>query len=170
MEFEEFVRDRLPDLVRFTAAMCADRSLAEDVVQNVLIRIYPKWPTVSALDVPEAYVRRALVREYLSWRRKWGRFVPHAAIQGIALDRPVEDHVDRSAQRSELAQQLAALPPRQRTVLVMQYYGGWSDREIAVAIGCRPSTVRAYASRGLAALRVSLGSADRPSMGRIHAD
>lgn len=46
-----------------------------------------------------------------------------------------------------------ALPVRQRTVLVLRYYVGHSDREIAGALGCRESSVRSLAARAFASLR-----------------
>lgn len=73
MEFDQFAAERLPALVRFATAMCADAALAEDIVQEVLARVAAKWTKIGALDVPEAYVRKSLVNEYLSWRRKWAR-------------------------------------------------------------------------------------------------
>jgi RNA polymerase sigma-70 factor (sigma-E family) len=154
MEFEAFVQARLPALVGFTAALCADPTLAEDVVQEVLIRVQRRWPAVASLDVPEAYVRKALVNEYLSWRRKLGRVIPKAEVHPPGFDAP--DHAEVHAQRSLLADHLAALPPRQRAVLVMRYYAGLTDAEIAEILGCRPVTVRGYAVRALAALRVEL--------------
>lgn len=154
MEFETFVRERMPALVRFTAALCADRALAEDVVQDVLVRVHARWATVGELDAPEAYVRRALVNEYLSWRRKWARLIPHGVLPGAEPSSP--DPADQQADRSELAAELANLPARQRAVLVMRYYGGLPDDEIASTLGCGPSTVRAHAARGLATLRVEL--------------
>src|SRR5215467_241830 len=128
----------MPALVRFTAALCADRALAEDVVQDVLVRMHARWSQIGELDVPEAYVRRALVNEYLSWRRKWARLIPHAVLPGEERSSP--DPAGEQAERSELAAELANLPPRQRAVLVMRYYGGLSDDEIAGALGCRRST------------------------------
>lgn len=160
MEFEQFARTRLPDLLRFTAALCADRALAEDVVQEVLVRVHRRWDTIAALDAPEAYVRRALVNEYLSWRRKWARVVPRAELTD---ERTTPDHAEQHADRSLLADELRRLPPRQRTVLVLRYYAGLTDNEIADVLGCRPVTVRGYAARALAALRVELSSPVRSS-------
>jgi RNA polymerase sigma-70 factor (sigma-E family) len=152
VEFEQFAADRLPALVRFTTAICADAGLAEDLVQDVLIRIHARWAKVGALDLPEAYVRRALVNEYLSWRRKWSRLIPRADV--TPLQQPV-DPAEQVAQRSELAQRLATLPARQRAVLVLRYYEDLSDNDIASVLGCRPATVRSYAARALAALRIA---------------
>lgn len=155
MDFDQFARERMPALVRFTAALCADRGLAEDVVQEVLARVYQHWPRIERLDAPEAYVRRALVNEYLSWRRKWARTIPRADVHGVGNE---PDPADRHADRAELVAELAALPARQRAVLVMRYYGGLTDNEIAEILGCRPATVRGYAARALRALRVELAS------------
>jgi DNA-directed RNA polymerase specialized sigma24 family protein len=53
--------------------------------------------------------------------------------------------------------EIGKLPRRQRAVLALRYYEDRSDAEIAELLGCAPSTVRAYASRALAALRTELG-------------
>jgi RNA polymerase sigma factor (sigma-70 family) len=48
---------------------------------------------------------------------------------------------------------LFRLPYRQRAVLVLRYWGDWSEAEIADALGCRAGTVKTLASRGIARLR-----------------
>jgi RNA polymerase sigma-70 factor (sigma-E family) len=155
VDFEQFIREKAPGLLRFTTAMSANRAVAEDILQEVLARVYQRWDRIVQLERPEAYVRRALVNEYLSWRRRWARVIPHAVIDTGAT---VPDHAGGHAERSALTAELAALPSRQRTVLVMRYYGGATDAEIAEALRCRPSTVRAYASRALATLRIELSN------------
>jgi RNA polymerase sigma factor (sigma-70 family) len=57
---------------------------------------------------------------------------------------------------SELADVVEQLPFRQRVVIVGRYWGGWSEAEIAAALGCRPGTVKSLASRALATLRLEL--------------
>jgi RNA polymerase sigma factor (sigma-70 family) len=64
---------------------------------------------------------------------------------------------------------IAGLPPRQRAVLVLRYYEDRSDAEIADLLGCAPGSVRAYASRGLAALRVELRP-DPPELALLTGD
>jgi RNA polymerase sigma factor (sigma-70 family) len=56
----------------------------------------------------------------------------------------------------DLHRALAALPERQRTVLVLRYVHDLPDAEIAVIVGCRPATVRSSAARGLRSLRKDL--------------
>ena len=71
-------------------------------------------------------------------------------------DRVTPDHAVLYAERDALLAELGKLPRRQRAVLVLRYYQGLSDPEIAGVIGCTPGTVRGYASRALAALPVEM--------------
>lgn len=149
--FEQFVRGRGPALLRFATVLAGDRGTGEDVLQEVLTRAMRRWPHIRALDSPGGYVRRMIVNEYLSWRRKWARLIPSALVLD---DRETPDHADRHAERDALSHRLDALPPKQRAVLVLRYYEDLPDREIAAVLGCPVGTVRSHASRGLAALRI----------------
>jgi len=76
MTFEEFAATRLPRMLRFAGVLTAERALAEDVVQEVLIRVHARWNRIGAMDRPELYVRKMIVNEFLSWRRRSWRLVP----------------------------------------------------------------------------------------------
>ncbi len=154
MTYEEFVAARLPALVRFASVLTGDRALAEDVVQEVLARTHVRWRKIAQLDQPDSYVRRMVVNEYLSWRRRWARYVPHADAGQETLPDVAVQHAEQYAERDALRAELARLPRRQRTVLVLRYYLGFSDNEIADVLGCTPGTVRGYASRALSTLRI----------------
>lgn len=154
MGFDDWARSRLAGLLRFAMVVTCDRGIAEDIVQEVLLKAHRRWDRIQAADSPEAYVRRMIVNEYLSWRRKWSRFIPSPDVLDPWPDGP--DPAERHADRAELVAELAKLPPRQRAVIALRYYGGLSDAEIAAALSCRPATVRSQASRALAKLRVGL--------------
>jgi RNA polymerase sigma-70 factor (sigma-E family) len=154
--FEEFTGTRLAGLLRFAVVLTGERGLAEDVVQEVLLRVHQRWHRIAVLDSPEHYVRRMITNEYLSWRRRWGRVVPQAE---PAVPPSSVDHATAYAERDALRIELEKLPRRQRAVLVLRYYAGLSDSEIADVLGCGAGTVRGYASRALAALRVELAPA-----------
>jgi RNA polymerase sigma-70 factor (sigma-E family) len=155
MRFEEFAAARLPAVLRFAGVLTGDRGLAEDVVQEVLIRVHKRWAQIDGLDRPELYVRKMVVNEYLSWRRRSWRQIPGGAAQDVD-DRLTPDHALGHAERDALLAELGKLPRRQRAVLVLRYYEDLPDSEIAEVLGCTPGTVRGYASRALAALRVEL--------------
>jgi RNA polymerase sigma-70 factor (sigma-E family) len=164
--FEEFAAARLPALMRFAVVLTGDRGVAEDVVQEVLIRLNERWRRIAAAGSPEPYVRRMVVNQYLSWRRRWWRHVPHAdpgSAAGAAGLPVVPDPAGNHADRDALLAELRRLPPRQRAVLVLRYYEGLPDADIAQALGCTPGTVRSHASRGLAALRIELTPLPAPA-------
>ncbi len=141
------------ELWRFAMRLTRDRELSEDVVQEVLLRVHQRWPHIGGLDSPEHYVRRMITNEYLSWRRRWARIMPRAEV-GSEAGSP--DHAGRHAERDAILAELAKLPRQQRAVLALRYYAGLSDPEIAEELGCSPGTVRGYASRALATLRIEL--------------
>lgn len=151
--FEQYVRRRGPELIRFAAAVSADPVLAEDVVQSVFERVHRDWERISHMVAVDAYVRRAVVNETVSWRRRFGRLV----LRAIPVDRPAPgDHSEEHAVRSDLAERVARLPARQRAAVVMRFWGDLPDDEIAAALGCRPVTVRGYISRALRSLRIEM--------------
>jgi RNA polymerase sigma-70 factor (sigma-E family) len=166
MTFEDWARQSLPGLLRFSTALCGGRHLAEDVVQEVLLRASARWDTIGAVDHPDAYLRRMVINEFLSWRRKWSRVTPRAEIDAGQ----VGDHAAGVVNRDALLTELAKLPRRQRTVLVLRYYCGHSDAEIAELLGCSTGTIRGYASRALATLRIDLttGTLHRRSTSHAH--
>jgi RNA polymerase sigma-70 factor (sigma-E family) len=155
MTFDEFAAARLPTLLRFTAVLAGDRATAEDLAQEVLIRVHAQWGRISAMDSPEHYVRKMLLNEFLSWRRRSWRLIPNPAV-AAAHDRAEADHADQYAERDALLTELGKLPRQQRAVLVLRYYEDLDDAAIASLMGCAPGTVRGYATRALAALRVEM--------------
>ena len=141
-------------LLRFAYVLTGDHHLAEDVVQEALVQVHRRW---ARIDEPHAYVRKAVLRHYLSWRRR--RSSGELPAQD-ATDRSVRgvDHADLVADRDALWTLLATLPRQQRAVLTLRFYEDLDDAAIAELIGCSPAAVRAYASRGLARLRQSDGA------------
>jgi RNA polymerase sigma-70 factor (sigma-E family) len=155
MTFDDFAGARLPAVLRFATALTGDPDLAKDLVQEVLMRASGRWQDIGQLDRPEAYVRKMVVNEHLSWRRRSWRLIPSGMsghLTGPASPDPADGYVDRQALLAELAK----LSRRQRTALVLRYYEGYSDAEIADVMGCTQSTVRGHVFKALAALRVEL--------------
>jgi RNA polymerase sigma-70 factor (sigma-E family) len=168
MRFEEFALARLPALLRYAMLLTDDRELARDLVQEVLARALVRWRRIGKLEEPYGYVRKMVTNEYLSLLRR--RRVHTVALTYEALDGPGAPATAEVApgrpDESELWQRLSTLPRKQRAVIVLRYYEDLTDQEIADVLGCGASTVRSYASRALATLRVELA---RPTMseGRV---
>jgi hypothetical protein len=100
MTFEEFAAVRLPAVLKFAAVLAGDRGLAEDMVQEVLIRANARWQVIENLPWPEAYVRKMIVNEYLAWRRRSWRLVLSArAPTSRACPHPIPPPVTPNARR-----------------------------------------------------------------------
>ena len=146
----DFAREHGLELTRFAYLISGDRTRADDLVQDVLLAMHRRFGARLEIEQPVAYARRAIVNANVSFNR---RRSSTEVLTAIDLDRPVTD----DAGPDDLWSLLATLPHRQRVVLVMRYYLGYSDAEIAGTLGCRRGTVRSLASRALADLRASDG-------------
>ncbi|TVT58155.1 SigE family RNA polymerase sigma factor [Amycolatopsis rhizosphaerae] len=154
--FEQFVADRLDRLLRYATVLTCDPHLAQDIVQDVLVRAQDRWSRIGALAAPEPYVRRMVTNEYLSWRRRRAArtvTLTHGALDEIGT--PVADHANAHAERDAMRQRIASLPRKQRAAIVLRYYEDCTDAEIGEALGCTTGTVRSHISRALKALRAA---------------
>jgi RNA polymerase sigma-70 factor (sigma-E family) len=159
--FTGFVREHTSALLRTAYLLTGNGDAAEELVQDTLVRLYPKWDRVAAAEVPVAYVRRALTNGYINQRRRASsRDQRYADVPDRGDPR---DAVAEFADRDEMWTILHGLPDRQRAALVLRFYEGLPDEQIAAALGCRLGTVRSLVSRGLAALRVQLSEPGRMS-------
>ena len=149
--FAAYVAARQTALLRLAVVLCGDVHLAEELVADVLAKVFERWPDVAAADHPHAYVRRMLANHYVSWQRKWGRQRPVGA---EFFEAAVSDGSHEHAERDAVIAGLKRLPRRQRAVLVLHFYEGLTAAEIAATLDCGSGTVRSHLSRGLAALRV----------------
>ncbi|SHG30386.1 RNA polymerase sigma-70 factor, sigma-E family [Jatrophihabitans endophyticus] len=156
-DFDAYVQQHGDALLRFAVTLTGDPRLAEEIVQDVLLRAFQRWERITVLERPHAYVRRMVVNEHVSWRRRWSRLEPRAEVEPAVA---VSDDGASRDDRAELVAEIVRLPRRQRAVLAMRYFEDLPDDEIAAALGCSRATVRSIAARALAALRVRMTEAD----------
>ncbi|MEV4618770.1 SigE family RNA polymerase sigma factor [Asanoa sp. NPDC049573] len=161
MTFEEYVLTRGPALVRLARLLAGDDHRADDLVQEVLARAYPRWARIARADDPDRYVRRMLVNARNSgWRRAMRR--REVSLTGFDTLPASASGVD-SADRDALWRLVAGLPARQRAALVLRYYEDLDDAAIAEILGCSAVTVRTHVMRAIATLRAQVGPAGFPS-------
>lgn len=153
-EFEEFVAASSRSLRRTAYLMCGDWHRAEDIVQTVFVRVYLKWDKIEHTEGPGPYTRRAVVNAAIDESRKpWRRERAVAEAPDFASR---NDHAVAAADRDEVTQALAALPPRQRAVVILRYAEDHDVDTTADLLGISPGTVKSQAARGLATLRKSM--------------
>jgi RNA polymerase sigma-70 factor (sigma-E family) len=145
--FRVFVDTRSRALLHTARLLTGDAHAAEDLVQESLARLVPRWGKV---DNPEAYARVTMHRLQISrWRRR-------AVIsEEPGPDLPAvgaADHSDAVHDRVVLARALARLTPRQRSVLVCRHIEDLDERETAQRLGLRVGSVRSINHRALARL------------------
>jgi len=150
-----FIDARSCSLLRFAYLLTGDHGLAEDLLQNSLIKVYLSWDRIRDWAALEAYTRTVMTRTQLSW---WRRPARREVLGVEPTERAVRDHPqsqqrDQVDERGELWRLLATLGPRQRAVLVLRFYEDLSEAEIARVLGCTTGTVKSQLSRGLARLR-----------------
>ncbi len=156
-DFSDWVAARGPRLVGFGYLLCRDRDLAQDLAQEALARLHLHWQRISRGGDPEAYARRCMLNQLLTWRRRrsWSEQTMESdRLDRVGVDTP--DHSDRIGTHEAMWALLGALPIRQRAVVVLRFYEDCTDAEIADLLGCRQATVRSHASKALARLRDQL--------------
>lgn len=147
--FEDFVRTRSTALLRVAFLLTGDARLAEDLLQDVLSRMYVRWRKINGQ--PEAYARRALTNRVIShWR--WRRRRPEAPLPA-AFDHAAPEEPAQALTDAALLAALRALPKRQRAAVVLRYVQDLPEREVAELLHCSVGTVKSNASRGLTRLR-----------------
>jgi RNA polymerase sigma-70 factor (sigma-E family) len=163
-EMDRFVEVHASSVVRFAFLLTHDAVLAEDLAQDVFAQVIRLGRDVAGLENPSAYLRRMVVNSATSWRRR-GR---NREIPSESVDTPASAAMgteDAFAERDLMWRVLAQLPTRQRAVLVLRFYEGLPEHEIATLLGCAPGTVRSLATRAFSTLRSHPQLSNRTSSG-----
>jgi len=148
---DDLYRTHRMQMVRLAILLVDDISSAEDVVQEAFTGLYRNWGGLRDRNAAIGYLRTAVVngsRSMLRRRRTARAYVPPDP--GTA--RSAESLAMLSTEHQAVVSALADLAPRQREVLVLRYYGGLSEAEIAEATGLSKGTVKSTASRAVAKL------------------
>ena len=144
--FEDFSRDHWHGAHRLATSVAGSAAVGEDIAQDVFDRMCRTWGTA---DEPAAYLRVAIVNGCRSYHRR--RRTEHAYMPSL-----VSFDCEFTGPPGELDDVVTALPDRQRLVVRLRYWEGFSEAEIADVLGCRPDTVKSLAARARDRLAASL--------------
>ena len=147
--------------------MCGRRSAAEDIVQDAFLSL---WRSTSGYDPGRGSVRSWVLsvvhnRAIDAFRRQSSRDSRDVPDEGIAERLPAPDATDLEVERLDDARQVRAaldeLPPDQRQVIELAYFGGFTHAQIAEMLELPPGTVKGSMRLGLTKMRYVLGEASR---------
>jgi len=142
-------------LVRMSAMLLGDTSAAEEVVQEAFIAVHAAWRRLRDADKAVPYLRRAVLNRSRSILRH--RMVVDRHMPAREPDMPsAEQGAITQLERSAVIEALRSLPARQREALVLKFYLGLSEEEVAAAMKISTGAVKSHTSRGKAALRAAL--------------
>jgi RNA polymerase sigma factor (sigma-70 family) len=150
-QLARFCEDEYGRLVGMLSLYCRDRHLAEELAQDTLVRVINKWSSVRGMDCPPAWAYRVAinlanshVRRRLAERRATRRMSSRSATAVHDPDTPTAIAV-RTA--------VAALPRRERAVVVLRFFADLPVRQVSHLLGYPEGTVKTLTARALAALR-----------------
>jgi DNA-directed RNA polymerase specialized sigma24 family protein len=106
--FSELVATRSPALLRTAYLVVGDHQLADDLLQEALVKAYVAWPRLRDVTRAEAYVRRTIVTTAISWRRR--RSFHEHPIE-VVPEIWEADQAERLASRDDVWAQVCGLHP-----------------------------------------------------------
>jgi RNA polymerase sigma-70 factor (sigma-E family) len=157
-DFDGFVADAATRLLRIAYLLTGNHEDAEDLLQDVLERVYLAWPRI---DDPYSYTRTALARRAANRWRLRGRH-PETLMDLEMLTLAVGDSPERTRlpdttaeidDRRLLMNALMSLPPHQRAVVVLRYFDDLTESQAAAVLGCSVGAVKSQSSRAVSRLR-----------------
>jgi RNA polymerase sigma-70 factor (sigma-E family) len=153
--FADYVAARSSTLHRVAYLMVGDVGLAQDLVQEALIKTYVAWPRLRDHGNAEAYTCRAITTTAIDWfrRKAWSA----GRSSGPPPDIAAPGHAEGVDERTWLWQCLLRLPARQRVAIVLRYYEDLTETQTAEAMNCAVGTVKSQVSAGLTKLRAMVG-------------
>lgn len=143
------------EALRLAYLLCRDPHRAEDVVADAFVNVYRRW-RARRIDAPRAYIRRAVVNEVSSKFRRLA-IEQREATKRSGDERGARATDEQVVDAEAICAALSLLPARQRAAIVLRYYLGLSEREVAEAMGVSVGTVKSAVSRGLERMRRLLG-------------
>ncbi|MFF8842592.1 SigE family RNA polymerase sigma factor [Streptomyces sp. NPDC015127] len=167
--FTAYVQERRASLYATAYHLTGDRYEAEDLLQSALFSTYRAWDRISDKAAVGGYLRRTMTNLHISaWRRRKLNEYPTEELPETAGD---TDAMRGTELRAVLWQALARLPELQRTMLVLRYYEGRTDPEIAEILDISVGTVKSSIWRSLRRLRedevLSFGRDEEESFGEL---
>jgi len=143
--------------------LLGDRAAAEDCAQDTFERAYKSWSSWRPDAPVEAWLHRIAINVAISHQRRHRLRQVGELVKRLGRPSPSPDP-SALAERSDLIRELRKLPTKQAAALVMRHYHGYSNREIAAALGVAEQTVASRMAAARKYLQVTLGDTRESKM------
>jgi RNA polymerase sigma factor (sigma-70 family) len=161
---DSLLRERGGALFGYAYVLTGSATLAEDLLQDALLRTFRSGRGSRDLNSAHAYVKRAITSAFIdSGRRSAAR--PRTVTDAGVQSAPMPDHAPSSDAAADLQRALLTLPPRERACVVLRYLEDLPVASVAAELGIAVGTAKRYTADGIARLRaldldVDLAEAD----------
>jgi RNA polymerase sigma-70 factor (sigma-E family) len=153
-------REEAASLVRLARLFTDDRNAAEDLVQEAFIRLHRSARRIQDQAKAAPYLRSIVLNLARDHNRRGLMSLRHRnAMHPDVSPSPMEDVVVDSVDHQRVIDALRDLAPRQRDCLVLRFFFGLTEREIAAELGISRNSVKTHCRRGLASMELRLGGA-----------
>lgn len=139
-DFDRLYRDSHDRIVQTLIPVVGSRAAAEDCAQDAFVKAFRAWARWKPEAPAEAWLHRIALNEAISHLRRARLRGAAELLRRLGRPAPPADPAERAA-LGDLVVALRHLPPEQAAVIVLRHHHGYSNREIAVAVGVPESTV-----------------------------
>ncbi|MEA2683009.1 MAG: hypothetical protein QOK05_1337 [Chloroflexota bacterium] len=155
-DFDLLYRRSYAAILATLTATLGDRAAAEDCTQETFVRAFKAWDRWRPEAPPEAWLHRIAINTANSYRQRQRLGQAGELVRRVGHPRPPRDPGD-IVEQNEVIASLALLPTKQAAALVLRHYHGYTNREIALALGVPERTVASRLSRAKERLRAIAG-------------
>jgi RNA polymerase sigma-70 factor (ECF subfamily) len=157
-DFDRLYRDTYQRIVRTLTALVGDVAGAEDCAQEAFTKAYQAWDRWRPDAPAEAWVHQIAINQAISHRRRERIRAAGELVRRLGRPAPPPDPTEL-AESSVLRAALRRLDPRLAAVIVLRHYHGYTNRELAIALGVSERTIGARLAEARSRLQALLGPA-----------
>ena len=162
--FGRLAAGEVEHLLMIARLILRDADLAEDAVQEALIRCWRQLPNLRDVGRFDGWLYRILVHAAADEARRHRRL--RSNVQMIEAEAFVDASIQLVADREQLERGFRSLSVDQRAIVVLRHYLGLPLIEVATTLGIPSGTAKSRYHSAMSALRAALEADARPTAGR----
>ena len=161
-QYEVFISPHVDNLYRFARRLCQQNEDAEDITQDLLIKLYPQFKKLNMLDNPKPYLSRALYNQFIDFKRRQGKHITFvdSEVELDSLSETTDNTPEITAEQglsfNNITAAMDAIPDNHRVIIVMHDMEGYTFDEISNMLDIPKGTAKSRLHRARAALKSKL--------------